>query len=118
MNRISFAETEAAIEDRSKTVTRRLGWLRLKKGERLQAVNKIRVRGACLLCVIEVVSVRRERLSAITDDDVAREGFPGRDAAWFIEMFLAKFLKGVPRSRRHLFTDPEVTRIEFRYVAD
>lgn len=115
MNRISFAETTAQVEDESKTVTRRLGWKKLNPGARLLAVDKIRVKGARVLKVIEVVSVREERLSAITDDDLRREGFPGRDAAWFIAMFMKKFFDSLgPARTRDL--DPIVTRIEFRYV--
>lgn len=55
---------------------------------------------------IEIVSVRREPLSAITEDDVDREGFPELTAGGFIEMFLAHM--GLSDEAA------EVTRIEFR----
>lgn len=113
MRRISFGMTLAQFEDGSKDVTRRLGWELLQPGEHLLAVDRVmgfrpgqreRVLGE-----IEVLSVRREPLEQITDADVAREGFPGRDRAWFVAMFTA-----AQRCR------PEqiVTRIEFRKIED
>ncbi len=93
----------------AKDVTRRLGWRKLKPGDRLQAVRKaMGLRPGeriYRLCVIEVVSVRREPLSAITRDDCAREGFHGLYPADFAEMFC-----------RHMGcrVDDEVTRIEFK----
>lgn len=58
------------------------------------------------LAVVKVVSVRREPLHAIDDEDVWREGF-NMPAHEFIEMFCS-----------HMGGDrwQEVTRIEFRYV--
>ena len=70
MRMMSFALTERQLMDGSKTVTRRIGWRDLKPGARLLAVRKAmglkpgeKVQP---LCEIEVVSVRRERLDAIT----------------------------------------------------
>lgn len=109
MRRMSFAMTEGAVRSHQKTVTRRLGWLNLHIGERLQAVNKLRARNAAKLAVIEVVSVRRERLDAITDDDVEREGSPfGVTAA---PEFVAAFCR-----EASITPDTTVTRIEFRYI--
>lgn len=112
MRMMSFALTEPQLMDGSKTVTRRTGWLNLKAGTRLLAVRKAmglkpgeKVQP---LCEIEVVSVRRERLSDMEDDDCAREGFPQyKDASTFVVMFC-----------RHMSVkiDTEVTRIEFRKV--
>jgi len=68
----------------------------LRKGERIRP-----------LATIEVVSVRQERLDQITDDDVRREGYPGKPAAWFIEHF-CKAMKCGPFQK--------VTRIEFVYL--
>jgi hypothetical protein len=41
------------------------------------------------ICEVEVVDVRRERLSAMTDDDVEREGFDINEwvASDFVEFF-------------------------------
>jgi hypothetical protein len=106
MRRMSFAMTTDAVLNRSKTVTRRLGWIFAKVGDLYLAVDKIRTKNAKELGVIEVVSVRSERLFDITDDDVAREGFPGKTASWFIGFF------------NGAADDPMVRRIEFRYVED
>jgi hypothetical protein len=93
VKRISFGLTEEQFTAGIKDVTRRLGWHHLYPGVRLQAVNKAmgfrKGEHARLLGVIEVVDVRSERLDVITDHDVKREGFPGKSAEWFVEMFCA-----------------------------
>lgn len=111
MRRISFSLTKSQIRDRSKTVTRRAGWRFLKVGDLLQGVEKAmglkpgeqQVR----LAVVRVVDVRRERIDAITDADVAREGFPGLTAEEFVALY-CKAMRGKPSD--------ECTRIEFEYV--
>lgn len=109
MKRMSFGMTIDQFLDGSKDVTRRNGWLKLQAGDRLRAVNKVmgfrKGEKATILGEIEVVSVRRERLDAITDDDVRREGFPGKPAVWFVAMY------GKAMGRK---PDELVTRIEFR----
>jgi hypothetical protein len=116
---ISFALTTDQIRNRTKTVTRRVGWRFLKPGDRLCACVK------CMglkpgekierLGVIEVVSLRREPLALMThlrtygDKEAALEGFP-RLIGWeFVDMFC-----------RHMGVRmyDEVTRIEFRYVEE
>ena len=112
---ISVALTERQVRDRSKTVTRRSGSLFLESGDPLTLVRKSQgrkrkdgsVEPLVYLAEVEVVSVRRERLDAITDEDVCREGFPLWSRETFIEFFTASM--GVSR-------DTEVTRIEFRYL--
>lgn len=112
MRLMSFALTTPQFLDGSKDVTRRLNWLKTKAGDRIRAVKQ--VQGIKLgekvvdLGVIEVVSVRRERLDAITPDDVRREGYPGMSPFQFVEMF-----------GRKMGCQPStvVTRIEFRRVA-
>lgn len=115
MRMMSFALTERQLLDGSKTVTRRTGWKNLKPGDRLLAVRKAmglkygeKVQP---LCEIEVVSVRREQLGDMEDDDCAREGFPHMRAAQFIDMFTSKVA-----SARIGTYDLEVTRIEFYVV--
>lgn len=111
MRNMSFFLTEQQVIARTKTVTRRRGWLTLTPGDRLCAVRKsqgIRTgEGIVRLAVIEVVDIRRERLDAITPQDVVREGFPSGSVPWFVEMFC-----------QHMITLPStvVTRIEFEYV--
>jgi hypothetical protein len=103
--------TEPQFLDGSKDVTRRDGWRNLKPGDRLTAVRKAmglkKGERQVVLGEIEVVSVRRERVDAITIDDVRREGFPG----WTISEFVEFFCRG------HRCTPATVvTRIEFRHV--
>lgn len=111
MRLMSFMLTTAQILDRSKTVTRRLGWEELAPGTRLKAVEKAmglkngeRVN---VLAEIEVVSVTQERLSLISAEDCAREGFPDLTPAQFVAMF-CEHMRCKPTRR--------VNRIEFRYV--
>ena len=108
---MSFMLTTDQIMDRSKTVTRRLGWELLKPGDILNACEK------CMglkpgekikkLSQIRVVSVRREPLKLITMEDVLAEGFPGMYPDEFVLMFCG-----------HMKCDKDtiVTRIEFEYL--
>jgi hypothetical protein len=92
----------------------------VKVGERLQGCEKCQGRKAgepmVRLCVVEVVSVRREPLRNMTDDpaygndEVEREGFPEMTPEAFVEFFCDSHAKCTP--------DTTVTRIEFRYVPD
>lgn len=95
-----------------KDVTRRLGWLKLRAGQRLQACRQCQglKRGEHpeVLGTIEVVRVDRIPLWRITSEDVSREGFPGRSPEWFIEFFCGTHQPCTPQT--------EVTRIEFRYL--
>lgn len=112
MRNMSFALTTEQVRNQTKTVTRRLGWGFLKPGDLIQPVVKgmglkkgqspEKIGGP-----IRVVSVRREPLSDITDHEVTREGFYGKDSAWFCEMFC---------EHNDLAVYPDVTRIEFEYV--
>lgn len=109
---ISFFKTQEQILAQTKDVTRRIRWLKLKGGEILQPVvkgqgipkgEKIQKLGG----PIKVVSVIRERLDEITDDEVIREGFPQYNRSQFICMFMK--LNGCN------WSEP-VTRIEFVYL--
>lgn len=108
---MSVAFTEQAVRDRIKTVTRRKGWTFLKPGDRLTLCRKVMGRkGAPLVRVaeVEVVAVSREPLSAITAEEVAREGFPGMTPEEFIRRFFTD-AQGIP-------ADLDVTRVEWRYL--
>lgn len=111
MRSISFALTTRQFLDGSKTVTRRLGWDLLKPGDRLRAVEKAmglrKGEHPVVLGEIEIVSVRREPLRAISIDDCAREGFPDLNPYTFVGMFCEHM--GCP-------ADTFVNRIEFRHV--
>jgi len=108
---ISFSLTTRQIRDRSKTVTRRRGWSRLKVGDVLTACVKCMglKRGERVerLASIRVVDVREERLDAITAGDVEREGFPGMTPGEFVAMFVGS-MGGDGASI--------VRRIEFEYI--
>lgn len=131
MRMMSFALTPDQLLDGSKTVTRRVGWANLKPGERITAVRKAMGLKAGespdVLCEIEVVSVRRERLDAIDADDCAAEGFPYLTPERFVAMFCEHMTVVVPDEghykgnvfiprRRKMTPADVVTRIEFRKV--
>lgn len=91
MRRMSFSMTEEALLAGRKTVTRRLGWKNLKPGDQLLAVDKAmglkKGEKSRVLGTVTVVAVRRERLDAIDNEDVLREGFRGMAAHEFVRMF-------------------------------
>lgn len=112
MRRISFAITAYAIRNQSKTVTRRKGWGKLRPGDLLQPVDRVMgfKKGERPIFIggpIRVVSVRREAIDQITQEDCAREGFPKFTPRDFILMFCDKM--GCKPSAI-------VTRIEFEYT--
>ncbi len=108
---MSFMLTTEQIRDRTKTVTRRIGWWLLKPGDILNAVEKAQglKKGEKIrrLCAIRIVSTRAERLRVISPADVDREGFPHLSPAEFVRMF-CKHMGATP--------DQKVNRIEFEYV--
>lgn len=108
---MSVALTEDAVRERRKTVTRRRGWTFLKAGDRLTLCRKVMGRKAgeplVRIAEVEVVHVWREPLDAITEGDVAREGFPGWTPARFVKFFV-EHMGGKPQQ--------VVTRIEWRYL--
>ena len=104
--------TEPQVRDRSKTVTRRAGWLMLRPGDQLTLCRKVMGRrpGEPLerIATVEVVSVRREPLNAITADDVTAEGFPQMTPEEFISFFCATHKGCAPET--------EITRIQWTYL--
>ena len=108
---MSFSLTTPQMCQRSKTVTRRLGWSYLRVGEVINAVEKAMGlhKGEKVVTIgqLRVISVRREPLHAITADDCNREGFPEMTPTQFIQMFC-----------RHNRCNPDtiVTRIEFQHL--
>lgn len=109
---MSVSLTEDPVRARTKTVTRRMGWLMLTPGTRLTLCRKVmgRRRGEPLVRIVdvEVLDVRRERLDAITTDEVRAEGFPDMTPAEFISFFCDTHKGCTPSS--------EVTRISWRYL--
>lgn len=71
MRRMSFSLTTEQMRARTKRVTRRLGWLTLKPGTELLAVEKAmglrKGEHAVPIGRIRVVSVRRERLDELVN---------------------------------------------------
>lgn len=111
---MSVSLTETAVRARTKTVTRRNGWRFLTPGTRLMLCRKVMGRRAgeplVRIVEVEVESVRRERLDAITVDDVAAEGFPDWTPGEFVEFFC--------RTHKGVRPDTEITRIQWRYLDD
>jgi hypothetical protein len=108
---MSFFHTTRQFKNRTKDVTRRLGWkflrpgdvvMAVKKGQGLKPGEKLQRLGA-----IYIEGVRFEQLSAITKREVEREGYPDMKPAEFIENFCAKM--GCRPS-------DTVTRIAFRRI--
>lgn len=108
---MSVSLTEQAVRDRTKTVTRRIGWTFLKPGDHLTLCRKVMGRKPdepiVRIAEVEVVSVRRECLHEITATDVSKEGFDRLSRRGFIEFFTEK-MRCTP--------DTEITRIEWRYL--
>lgn len=113
MRNMSFAMTTAQFLDGSKDVTRRFGWWFLKSGDRIRAVEKAmglkKGEKMKVLGVTEVVSVRREPLYAITEDDCQREGFPHYTPGMFIDMLTEHY---------NCKQDTLCNRIEFKKVKE
>lgn len=118
---ISFALTTNQIRNRTKTVTRRLGWKNLKPGQILNACVK------CMglkpgekiekLATIRVVDVRQESLAEMDQEsdcplnygtsEAIKEGFPLLGGCGFVSMFCENM---------KCSDTTVVTRIEFEYV--
>lgn len=105
--------TQQQMRNRTKTVTRRVGWNNAKVGDRVLAVSKSqgRKRGEQpeLFGTIELTEVSREMLSDMDDEDVDREGFPHFTTDDFIDMFC-----------KHMRCDSwtVVNRLAFLFVCD
>lgn len=121
MLNMSFALTVQPVQEKCKLITRRLGWLRLKKGDLIQPVLKCmgipkggrieRIGGP-----IRVVSVLREPLCRLVEDaaygvrECELEGFPHLKSEQFLDMFI--------RSHKPCDHKTVVTRIEFEYLPE
>ena len=113
---MSFRLTTDQIKNRTKTVTRRVGWDCLKPGEIVNACVKCMgfKKGEKIerLCQIRIVDVRQERLVSMHVYDPGNmearlEGFPKMSNQQFIDMFCENM---------KCDEDTEVNRIEFEYV--
>lgn len=115
---MSFALTTEQVRNRTKTVTRRLGWRFAKAGDVVQPVVKSQglKKGETVEKIggpIRVVSVRREPLERMAKDrhygarEARAEGFEAMNGAGFVQMFC---------EHNNVTPEAEVTRIEFEYV--
>ncbi len=108
---MSFMLTTKQIRNRTKTVTRRLGWKFLKAGDIVNACVKCQglKKGEKIerICQIRIARSSWSPLVWITQSDVEREGFPEMSPDEFIRMFT-----------REMTCDENtlVNRIEFEYV--
>lgn len=118
---ISASLTTDQVRNRTKTVTRRLGWRNLKPGDRLTVCTKVMgrhrkdgtVEPLERLAEVEVVSARREPLDLLISHpeyaacETTAEGFPHMTGLDFVAFFC-----------EHMQCDPSimVTRIEWRYL--
>ena len=110
---MSFSLTKDQVRNKTKFVTRRLGWWFLKPGDVVQACEQcqglLKGQKFVKICQIRIVSTRPEPLKDITLDEVRLEGFPEMSVWEYIQMFTEKMVC--------LDFDP-VNRIEFEYVED
>ena len=109
---MSVALTEPQVRARAKTVTRRAGWLMLRAGDHLTLCPRVmgfrRGQHPERIVDVEILSVRREPLNAITEADVIAEGFPEMTPGEFVEFFCGTHKGCTPGT--------DVTRIEWRYL--
>jgi len=110
MRIVSFAWTTEALLEGWKTVTRR-NWkyCRLVVGELVQAWDKLPHRGGKQIALIQIVSVRREPLKDITEEEVIKEGGLWENR----EEFIKAWLEAYPGSSE----DDLIWRIEFELLS-
>lgn len=111
MRNMSFALTTEQYRNRTKTVTRRLGWKNLKPGEKFMGVEK----GMGLkkgekvkrLHASECVANWQTRLGLMDQEECVREGFPHLTPEQFVDMFC---------KHNGCRPDTYVNRIEFKHL--
>lgn len=108
---MSFALTQQQFRDRTKTVTRRLGWRFLKPGDILNGCEKCQGLKAgeriVKLGQIRILSTDWQPLDNITAEDCAAEGFPDLTPAEFVAFFC---------QANGCEADAMVNRIKFEYL--
>lgn len=122
MRNMSFSLTTPQFRARTKTVTRRMGWSKLKPGDVVMGVEK----GMGLkpgeqivrLGPIQILSVRGEPLQQMTDDrdygraECALEGFGEHPELSHPAVFVEFFCRSHKGCKPHTV----INRIEFEYV--
>lgn len=117
MRLMSFSITTRQARDRTKSVTRRNGWLTARAGDVIQQVEKAMglKKGEKIVRIhkIRVIGVRREWLRRMVDEpaygrcEVILEGFPNFTPQEFVDLY-CQANKCTP--------DSLVTRISFEYL--
>lgn len=109
--RVSFFMTQVQFCEGTKDVTRRLGMANAKPGEIYTGIQKgqglKKGERQVVFHDFEIVSNRPERVDAIDQADVIREGFPDMTPAEFVDMFCRA---------NGCTPDQVVNRIEFRHL--
>lgn len=122
MRNMSFALTTRQFLAREKTVTRRLGWSRLRAGDLVMGVEK----GMGLkpgeqivrLGAMRILDVRGEPLRRLTDDidygfdECVKEGFGEHPTLRWPSAFVEFFC----RTHKGCTPETEINRIAFEYV--
>jgi hypothetical protein len=123
---MSFTRTPQQMRDGTKTVTRRHpdAWKNLHSDETVQPVLRTQglqkgERHEFLCPPIEIISNGIQPLSAITADEVIREGFPGLGVSEFVDLLersgaIASMSVMTPDGPRII---KMARRIEFRHTA-
>lgn len=116
---MSFSLTTEQARNKTKTVTRRLGWGFLKPGDVVQQVEKAQglKKGEKVkkIHLIRIVDTRKEYIGEMGlfpsygMDECVKEGFPGMLPVAFVEMFCRHNRCGWAA---------RVNRIEFEYLED
>jgi len=92
MRNMSFTLTTRQVRNRTKTVTRRLGWKFARVGLVVMACVKCQgiPKGGHIeeITPIRFTDLRWEPLNSITQEDVVNEGFPLQSPEWFVDMFV------------------------------
>lgn len=111
MKLMSFAMTTRQMRERTKDVTRRLGWWTLQAGEIICAAEKCQglKKGQKVVRIgpIRIVNARTEHLWDITPEELVREGFPGMSPDDYVTMFC---------QQHSIAPNGWVRRIEFEFV--
>ena len=118
MRRMSFMLTGPQMRDKSKTVTRRLGWRFAKPGMVVLAVSQCQGlkpgQKATIYGPIKIISTRWERLDEMLDYkygdiEATKEGFPELGGGGFVRMFCEHM-------KTHIAPQLYVNRIEFEHL--
>lgn len=108
---MSFSMTVSQFRNRTKTVTRRLGWKWLQVGDVVWGCEKCmglkKGEKVIKIGLIKICNIRRERLDLISKEDVIKEGFSNMTPEEFISMFCKVY---------NCKVGTLVTRIEFEYL--